>query len=308
MVGTATPAISQAQDGDRKRKPTIERAKAHHLCRQLQMRLQYARLKVEHGWQKQSLNEVENLYFHHSHQKFPKPVQPRIVVVTTTQPEQAPYPPPSNPQSSLSFISRTATSSFASSTGMGTGSLTYSDFLNRATTMSSFTTASSGRNTPVPGPGTGQMLPPSTTPTPGPMSTPGPDTGHTPLLPTPKSPQRPSPALQSPATLRPSSGPPPQFASSTEQPPPLPPTLPSPTSPSKRSRVQKSHPAASAASTPKPTPAPFLNKDPFHFSSAGMTYDSFWSTHSASPRTSQLRAPTAGPAPSNLGQHAQAQV
>ncbi|KAF6752783.1 hypothetical protein DFP72DRAFT_440440 [Ephemerocybe angulata] len=171
------------------------------------MRLQYARLKVEHGWQKQSLNEVENLYFHHSHQKFPKPVQPRIVA-TTTQPEQAPYPPPSNPQSSLSFISRTATSSFASSTVTGTGSLIYSDFLNRATTMSSFTTASSGRNTPVPGPGTGQMLPPSTTPTPGPMSTPGPDTGHTPLLPTPKSPQRPPPALQSPATLRPSSGPP----------------------------------------------------------------------------------------------------
>ncbi|KIM77634.1 hypothetical protein PILCRDRAFT_615634 [Piloderma croceum F 1598] len=30
------------------------------------MRLQYARLKVEHGWQRQNLNEVENLYFHHS--------------------------------------------------------------------------------------------------------------------------------------------------------------------------------------------------------------------------------------------------
>ncbi|KIJ16280.1 hypothetical protein PAXINDRAFT_168443, partial [Paxillus involutus ATCC 200175] len=31
------------------------------------MRLQYAKLKVEHGWQRQNLNEVENLYFHHSH-------------------------------------------------------------------------------------------------------------------------------------------------------------------------------------------------------------------------------------------------
>lgn len=30
------------------------------------MRLQYARLKVDHGWQKQNLNEVENLYFRHS--------------------------------------------------------------------------------------------------------------------------------------------------------------------------------------------------------------------------------------------------
>ncbi|KAI5118947.1 hypothetical protein M0805_006293 [Coniferiporia weirii] len=35
----------------------------------LQLRLQYARLKVDHGWQKQSLNEVENLYFHHRHQQ-----------------------------------------------------------------------------------------------------------------------------------------------------------------------------------------------------------------------------------------------
>lgn len=33
------------------------------MTRQLQTRLQYARLKVEHGWQKQNLNEVENLYF-----------------------------------------------------------------------------------------------------------------------------------------------------------------------------------------------------------------------------------------------------
>ncbi|KAJ7717961.1 hypothetical protein B0H16DRAFT_1897757 [Mycena metata] len=40
-----------------------EKAKANHLLRQLQTRLQYARLKVDHGWQKQRLNEVENLYF-----------------------------------------------------------------------------------------------------------------------------------------------------------------------------------------------------------------------------------------------------
>ncbi|KLO15532.1 hypothetical protein SCHPADRAFT_260404 [Schizopora paradoxa] len=33
------------------------------MTRQLQTRLQYARLKVDHGWQKQNLNEVENLYF-----------------------------------------------------------------------------------------------------------------------------------------------------------------------------------------------------------------------------------------------------
>ncbi|KAL5520672.1 hypothetical protein ACEPAF_2673 [Sanghuangporus sanghuang] len=37
------------------------------LARHLQLRLRYARLKVDHGWQKQSINEVENLYFHQHH-------------------------------------------------------------------------------------------------------------------------------------------------------------------------------------------------------------------------------------------------
>jgi len=32
---------------------------------ELQIRLQYARLKVDHGWTRQTLSEVENLYFHH---------------------------------------------------------------------------------------------------------------------------------------------------------------------------------------------------------------------------------------------------
>ncbi|KAJ7510271.1 hypothetical protein B0H11DRAFT_2216084 [Mycena galericulata] len=51
-------------DADLARKiRALERAKAVHLVRQLQLRLQYAKLKVDHGWQKQHLNEVENLYF-----------------------------------------------------------------------------------------------------------------------------------------------------------------------------------------------------------------------------------------------------
>lgn len=68
------------------------------------MRLQYARLKVEHGWvcptttvatntlmhamqQKQNLNEVENLYFHHS-QKGPRSFVPskHSWITTTTVP------------------------------------------------------------------------------------------------------------------------------------------------------------------------------------------------------------------------------
>ncbi|KAF5381655.1 hypothetical protein D9615_005559 [Tricholomella constricta] len=100
------------------RKQTVERAKATHLSRQLQLRLQYARLKVDHGWQKQNLNEVENLYFHHSHQRGAKRYPSPSMVATTLREPSSSYPsPPTNPpQSSLSFklgpssLSRTHTS------------------------------------------------------------------------------------------------------------------------------------------------------------------------------------------------------
>lgn len=49
----------------------FEKARATHLSRQLRLRLQYAKLKVEHGWIKQNLNEVENLYFRHSRKSRP---------------------------------------------------------------------------------------------------------------------------------------------------------------------------------------------------------------------------------------------
>ncbi|KIK96174.1 hypothetical protein PAXRUDRAFT_325484 [Paxillus rubicundulus Ve08.2h10] len=65
MVAVTSPQSGEVEQ--KKRKQTLERAKANHLSKQLQMRLQYAKLKVEHGWQRQNLNEVENLYFHHSH-------------------------------------------------------------------------------------------------------------------------------------------------------------------------------------------------------------------------------------------------
>ncbi|KAF9481741.1 hypothetical protein BDN70DRAFT_505629 [Pholiota conissans] len=67
------------------------------------MRLQYARLKVEHGWQKQNLNEVENLYFHNSHLRGSKPYP--VPTVVTAQPQPPPFPPPevNFSQSRLSF-------------------------------------------------------------------------------------------------------------------------------------------------------------------------------------------------------------
>ncbi|KAK0450287.1 uncharacterized protein EV420DRAFT_1750387 [Desarmillaria tabescens] len=105
MVATASAAAASLANEEKKRKQTMERAKATHLSRQLQMRLQYAKLKVEHGWTKQTLNEVENLYFHHSHVRGPRPVptnEPTLILSDTPSPRQ----------SSLSYrsnISRTST-------------------------------------------------------------------------------------------------------------------------------------------------------------------------------------------------------
>ncbi|KAG1802150.1 uncharacterized protein HD556DRAFT_1335530 [Suillus plorans] len=78
MVTIASPQSNEAEQ--KKRKQTLERAKANHLSKQLQMRLQYAKLKVEHGWQRQNLNEVENLYFHHSQVRGLRPVVPAKTV------------------------------------------------------------------------------------------------------------------------------------------------------------------------------------------------------------------------------------
>ncbi|KDQ54038.1 hypothetical protein JAAARDRAFT_408877 [Jaapia argillacea MUCL 33604] len=87
----STLALPSNDLDQRRRKQTLERARANHLSRQLQMRLQYAKLKVEHGWQRQNLNEVENLYFHHSHINKPRPIiatsyeGPRGGVVSATR-------------------------------------------------------------------------------------------------------------------------------------------------------------------------------------------------------------------------------
>ncbi|KAJ1301161.1 hypothetical protein OPQ81_003572 [Rhizoctonia solani] len=56
-----------------------EKAKAQQLSRQLKTRLQFARLKVDYGWTRQSLNEVENLYFHLSRARpVPQPSKIRV--------------------------------------------------------------------------------------------------------------------------------------------------------------------------------------------------------------------------------------
>ncbi|KAF4566061.1 hypothetical protein EYR36_011476 [Pleurotus pulmonarius] len=101
MVSSPSPAM-QVIEAEKKRKFTLERAKANHLSRQLQLRLQYAKLKVDHGWQKQSLNEVENLYFRHSHlhgQKSQASVAPLVSTTTSQNTNTA----AGTTQSSLSF-------------------------------------------------------------------------------------------------------------------------------------------------------------------------------------------------------------
>lgn len=97
MVTLASPQSNEAEQ--KKRKQTLERAKANHLSKQLQMRLQYAKLKVEHGWQRQNLNEVENLYFHHSQVRGLRPVVPaKNVPVLSMNPLPPTVPVPEPPE------------------------------------------------------------------------------------------------------------------------------------------------------------------------------------------------------------------
>ncbi|QRV98742.1 hypothetical protein RhiJN_26761 [Ceratobasidium sp. AG-Ba] len=70
-----------------------EKTKAQQLSRQLKTRLQFARLKVDYGWTRQSLNEVENLYFHLSRAR-PTPQQHQQRAETATPPVPAPSTPP----------------------------------------------------------------------------------------------------------------------------------------------------------------------------------------------------------------------
>ncbi|KAI0925236.1 hypothetical protein AcW1_007099 [Taiwanofungus camphoratus] len=67
------PQTSVFQVDQKRRRLTPDRARANYLCGQLRLRLQYAKLKVEHGWQRQNLNEVENLYFRHTQMHRPPP-------------------------------------------------------------------------------------------------------------------------------------------------------------------------------------------------------------------------------------------
>ncbi|KAJ7083623.1 hypothetical protein B0H15DRAFT_932285 [Mycena belliarum] len=85
--------ISEVTSDLARKMRSLERTKATNLVRQLQVRLQYARLKVDHGWQKQRLNEVENLYFRERKQSEGKPGnpgQPALPDTLAARPEGVP--------------------------------------------------------------------------------------------------------------------------------------------------------------------------------------------------------------------------
>ncbi|TFK24017.1 hypothetical protein FA15DRAFT_756858 [Coprinopsis marcescibilis] len=316
MVATTTHVVAQAQDSEKRRKQTMEKAKANHLSRQLQMRLQYARLKVEHGWQRQTLNEVENLYFRHSHQRGPKPALSSLVTVTTSQPETHGQPvgssmlsnPYSSTQSSLSFISRnTATHSVANGASISQSSETIgsqtgsSESSTPAMSCTSTIHSSTRQEPPTP-----RLI----TPTSPPKSTLSKSTAST----STNSHYTSSFGVYMTPAASSSTGPPSSSStsSSTVTPnthshttPSMYPIMTIPSSPSKSrnsSAASKSAHGKSVASSTTGTTAiataPTAHSHShFNFSVAAvpaMTYDAFWSNHSPSRGTSPRLATVSG--------------
>ncbi|GJE96367.1 hypothetical protein PsYK624_125620 [Phanerochaete sordida] len=105
-MADAAAYVSAAAE-HRRKKSAMDKARANYLCSQLRLRLQYAKLKVDHGWQRQNLNEVENLYFRHSQRR-------RLVEASSLYSASSsslgstptlPYPTSARPQDSESAVS-----------------------------------------------------------------------------------------------------------------------------------------------------------------------------------------------------------
>ncbi|KAI9464022.1 hypothetical protein BJY52DRAFT_882094 [Lactarius psammicola] len=61
MVSTSSP---QPDNDTKRQRLTLEKAKVVNLSKQLQIRLQYARLKVEHGWVRSVATFTSDLHVH----------------------------------------------------------------------------------------------------------------------------------------------------------------------------------------------------------------------------------------------------
>ncbi|KAG6861182.1 hypothetical protein C0995_002989 [Termitomyces sp. Mi166 len=282
-------------ENEKRRKQTVERAR---LSRQLQMRLQYAKLKVDYGWQKQNLNEVENLYFHHSHQRIPKSYASPPMTTVTLKELSTTHPPIADPsnssQSSLSF--RTNPSSLTrshTSTSLASDSPSQNETgaPNASTSQSTPTKNQSLSNqnpplvpiNPVEMRNLIQMeVEPENKPLPAPTSATLPSQYPQPTA---------GPSRISNYTTAAYSGSQSSFGSDralvhapvtttwVTAGSRLPPT----SSPSSFNHF----PGAPLQRTPA---SPSLNESSFSFSGVSLTYDSFWSSHSSSASTRSLRA------------------
>lgn len=122
---TAAPASSSKISSMNKRQQAAHRARMTALHKQLTTRLQYAAFKVEHGWSKQSLSEVENLFYKHRRVSG-SGYSPNASTTPSTRklPSTSLPPPPTTPTSSWRATSPTAkkfrvSSGSASAEGMG---------------------------------------------------------------------------------------------------------------------------------------------------------------------------------------------
>ncbi|KAF9462538.1 hypothetical protein BDZ94DRAFT_1261137 [Collybia nuda] len=286
--GSTTVANNQSSESEKRRKQTVERAKANHLSRQLQMRLQYARLKVDHGWQKQNLNEVENLYFRHSHQRGPKPYPTPLIATTQRDP---PFPPSitnNTNQSSLSFklgpshLSRSQTSAELALSSDDQSSVG----LSVSVSSTSFASLPSPLVIPSPSgsvhmnsptnPADSSSLVPMAVGEPkrSPTSSTFPQTVTPPIItsPPPDFPAARSNSMSNTHSPRNSSSPVPTWSAGS-----------GPTSISKHySRQPQAH----------PLPSPPADTYGFSNSTSNLTYDSFWSAHSTSAASRPFRNST----------------
>ncbi|KNZ77587.1 hypothetical protein J132_05121 [Termitomyces sp. J132] len=296
-------------ENEKRRKQTVERVKMTHLSRQLQMRLQYAKLKVDHGWQKQNLNEVENLYFHHSHQRIVKPfASPPIMTATLNDPStiHSMTDPISNSSRSspysrtkLSSLTRDHTSTSLapdipsqSETATSNASTSQSTLANNRSLISQSTPSTpinpvemrnliamevEPENKPLP------TLTPVTILTQYPQPTAGPSRisnyGTTNYSASQSSFSGDHALAPTPVATT--------WVTTGSRPPP--PT----SSPSSFSY----YPNAPLQRTPTLPVSPSLSENSFSFPGVSLTYDSFWSSHSSSASTRTFRASTSSIVP-----------
>lgn len=144
-----------------------EKVKAQQLSRQLKTRLQFARLKVDYGWTRQSLNEVENLYFHLSRAR-PAPQPPLVRSDVPAEEEQRAAGPSTPPTAAPTPIQTSLDTPPASQTTQSTEIETPLFPLSQTQSLPNLSVPP----TPVPFLPSSQPTVPQPTPAPGPRRSP----------------------------------------------------------------------------------------------------------------------------------------